>query len=153
MADDLQLNQGSGGSVCAADDVSSVFYQRVKIVPGGDGAVANSGTTNYRYRAAASANQDSQAVKASAGVLYGVTIFNTASAVRYVRLYNLTGSATSGSTPWRSYAIPANGGLRENFSYGVGFTTGLCHRFTTGETDADASAVTAGDVHFNCEYV
>lgn len=38
MADNITLNAGSGGSVVAADDVSSVFYQRVKLDLGGDGA-------------------------------------------------------------------------------------------------------------------
>lgn len=153
MADNLTLNQGSGGETCATDDVSGVHYQRVKVTAGGADA-AQYGATNYRYRGAQSANQDSQPIKASAGVLYGVTITNTSSAVVYVRLYNLTGSATSASTVWRSYAVPANGGIVEPFPYGLVFTTGLCHRFTTGEPDANADAITAaGDVHFMCQYV
>lgn len=153
MADNLVLNQGSGGETCATDDVSGVgHFQRVKITPGAADAQAYY-ATNYWYRGAASANQDSQAVKGSPGVLYGVTITNSASATRYVRLYNLTASATSASTPWRVYVVPAAGGIREQFPYGIGFTTGLCHRFTTGEANDNADAVTAGDIHFNCEYV
>lgn len=38
MADNVTLDAGSGGAVVAADDVSSVFYQRVKLDGGGDGA-------------------------------------------------------------------------------------------------------------------
>ena len=37
MADNVTLNAGSGGAVVAADDVSSVYYQRVKLDAGGDG--------------------------------------------------------------------------------------------------------------------
>lgn len=37
MADNVQLNTGSGGAVAAADDISSVWYQRVKLTLGSDG--------------------------------------------------------------------------------------------------------------------
>lgn len=40
MADNVTLSAMAGGSVIAADDVSSVFYQRVKLDGGGDGAAA-----------------------------------------------------------------------------------------------------------------
>jgi hypothetical protein len=37
MADNTQLNTGSGGDVVASDDISSVKYQRIKLVHGVDG--------------------------------------------------------------------------------------------------------------------
>ena len=37
MADNITLNAGSGGSSVAADDISSVWYQRIKLVHGVDG--------------------------------------------------------------------------------------------------------------------
>jgi hypothetical protein len=37
LADNIQLNTGSGGDVFAADDISSVKYQRSKITLGADG--------------------------------------------------------------------------------------------------------------------
>lgn len=37
MADNTTLNTGTGGDVIATDDISSVKYQRVKIVEGADG--------------------------------------------------------------------------------------------------------------------
>jgi len=37
MADNVVLNAGSGGSTLAADDITSVLYQRVKLVEGADG--------------------------------------------------------------------------------------------------------------------
>lgn len=40
MVDNVTLNSGSGGAVCAADDLSGVLYQRVKVTWGVDG-VAN----------------------------------------------------------------------------------------------------------------
>lgn len=40
MADNVAITAGSGTSI-AADDISSVFYQRVKIAAGADGAAAD----------------------------------------------------------------------------------------------------------------
>ncbi len=37
MADNTTLNAGSGGDVIGADDISSVKYQRVKLIHGADG--------------------------------------------------------------------------------------------------------------------
>ena len=41
MADNVTLNAMSGGVVVAADDVSSVFFQKIKIALGGDGVEGN----------------------------------------------------------------------------------------------------------------
>ena len=153
MADNIQLNSGSGGSIAAADDVSSVYYQRVKIVPGGDGVVANSGCTNYSYLAAASTNQDSQVPKASAGVLYGLTVTNSNTSARYLKVYNKASSPTSGDTPYRRYLIPAGGGVREQFPFGLNFDTGIAFRLVTGAADNDATAVAAAEILLNLEYV
>lgn len=46
MADNVTLNAGSGGAVLAADDISSVFYQRVKITFGADGAATDASSAN-----------------------------------------------------------------------------------------------------------
>lgn len=40
MADNTQLNSGSGGDVIAADDISGVKFQRIKLVHGADGVNA-----------------------------------------------------------------------------------------------------------------
>lgn len=37
MADNTTLNTGSGGDVIATDDISSVKYQRIKLISGADG--------------------------------------------------------------------------------------------------------------------
>lgn len=41
MADNVTLNSGSGGAVAAADDIGSVFYQRVKLSVGADGTAVD----------------------------------------------------------------------------------------------------------------
>lgn len=153
MADNIVLNTGSGGDTVGADDVGSVKYQRVKLVPGGDGAVNLSGCTNFSYLSAASANQDSQVVKASAGTLYGMSVTNSNTSARYIKVYNVASSPTSGSTVYRRYMIPAGGGIREEFPYGIVFATGISLRLTTGAADSNAAAVAADEIMVNMEYV
>ena len=46
MADNFVANAGSGGSTFAADDISSVFYPRVKISHGADGSATDSSTAS-----------------------------------------------------------------------------------------------------------
>lgn len=45
MADNVAITAGSGTSI-AADDISSVFYQRVKISVGADGSATDLSSTN-----------------------------------------------------------------------------------------------------------
>lgn len=152
MADNIVLNSGSGGDTCAADDVSTVKYQRIKLAPGGDG-VAQYACTNFSFTSAAGANQDQQHPKASAGVLYGVTVTNSNTAARYMNMYNLASGATSASTPYRRLMIPAGGGIREQFPFGLLFDTGIGFRLVTGATDSSAAAVAADEIKVNLEYV
>lgn len=46
MADNIELDAGTGGATIAADDVGGVHYQVVKIDVGGDGAAAPLSTSN-----------------------------------------------------------------------------------------------------------
>ena len=41
MADNVTINAGAGGPAIAADDISSVFYQRVKLSVGADGSATD----------------------------------------------------------------------------------------------------------------
>lgn len=46
MADNVTLNAGSGGATIAADDISSVWYQRVKVCWGLDGTATDTSASN-----------------------------------------------------------------------------------------------------------
>lgn len=46
MADNVNLNAMSGGSVVGADDISSVYYQRIKLIHGTDGSNAGDVSTS-----------------------------------------------------------------------------------------------------------
>jgi hypothetical protein len=46
VADDLTLNAGSGGATLAADDIGGIYYQRVKVAWGVDGASVDASATD-----------------------------------------------------------------------------------------------------------
>lgn len=113
-------------------------------------------STPYSYLAAASANQDSQVVKASAATLNFVQLGNTTASVRYVKVYDKATSPTSADTPVQRWVVPgstAGGGNNPNSFVGMKFTAGLAFRITTGVADSDATAATANDVVVNFGYV
>ena len=147
MADNLQLNPGSGGSVAAADDVGSVFYSRVKISQGSDG-VAQDNWTPFRLISAGSTNATS--VKAGAGALGFIWAVNLNAAVRYLKFYNKASAPTVGTdTPIATLPIPAGAtgaGFMIPIPGGVAFTTGIAYALTTGPTDADTGAVAANEI-------
>ena len=110
------------------------------------------GATAFSYLAAASANQDSTVIKASAGQVYGWQLFNTSAASRYVKVYDKVTAPTSADTPIKRYFLPAGGGVVIPAPSGVVFTNGLAFRITAGVADTDATAVTANDVIVNCNF-
>lgn len=106
------------------------------------------GTSIHRTISAGSTNATN--VKATAGQLYGLLISNTNAAVRYLKLYNLSGAPTVGtSTPVITIALPGNAsgatGMIE-FTNGIAFSTGIAFALTTGVADADTGAVAANEI-------
>lgn len=154
MADNFVTNAGSGGSTFAADDISSIFYPRVKRSFGRDGVVADAGTLS-RLISAASTNATS--VKASAGTVYAIHAVNLNAAVRYLKLYNKASSPTVGTdTPVATFPIPASAtgaGFVINLDPGADFATGIALALTTGSADADTGAVAASEIFVHLVYV
>lgn len=154
MADNFVANSGSGGSTFAADDISSVFYPRVKVSLGRDAIAADVGT-GFRLISAASTNATS--LKASAGTLYSITAVNLNAAVRYVKFYNKASSPTVGSdTPVITLPIPASttgAGVTIDLYPGFDFATGIAYATTTGYLDSDTAAVAAGEIFLVGVYV
>jgi len=70
MADNIQLNSGSGGDVIGSDDIGGVKFQRIKLIHGADGVnegdvspseplpvqIINTGRTERRFYAVAAAS-------------------------------------------------------------------------------------------------
>jgi len=118
-------------------------------------AATTGGATPYSYVAAASANQDSQSVKGSAGTVYSVAVFNVNAAVRYLKVYDKATAPTSADTPIQRYTIPGNAtgaGLTLPLPVGMLFANGIGFRITTGAADGDTGAASANDVVVNLTY-
>ena len=99
----------------------------------------------YHKISAASTNADT--VKASAGLVTGYFLVNTAAAFSYVKLYDKASNPTVGSdTPLCVFGIPAASSANVNLSLPLAFATGIAIAIVTGIADSDSTAVAANDV-------
>ena len=151
MTDNVAVTAGAGTTI-ATDDISGVHYQRVKVTYGADGTatdpsssapfpqasypVTSGGATVHRKTSAASTNATN--VKGSAGQVYGLTVTNSNTSARYLKLYNKATAPTVGTdTPHFDVMIPGSGGVALSFAVGIVFGTGIAYALTTGAADAD----------------
>ena len=150
MSDHVTLNPGSGGDTIWADDLGSQKVQGVKVLAGGD-AVAQMGATVKRYVSDGTA-ADLEAIKASAGVVYGVIAVNTAATDAFLHLYNVaSGSVTVGTTtPHITVPLLADGGASFPVPIGAIFDTAISSAITT--TVGGSTAVGAGEVVYTVLY-
>lgn len=117
---------------------------------------AGGATTHHLGTSAASTNATS--VKASAGTLYSLEAFNTATTDRWLKIYDKASAPTVGTdTPIKTLLIPASvsslaGGIVRQFNVGVALANGLAYALTTGKADSDTGAVASGDVTLNIDY-
>jgi len=92
-------------------------------------------------------------IKASAGQVYGWYLYNNATTVRFVKLYNTASAPTAGSgTPTHTIPIPPGAAANVSFPQGIAFGTGIGIIATTGVADADTGAPSANDVIVNIFY-
>lgn len=112
------------------------------------------GATPYKLISAASTNATS--VKASAGQIYGIQVFNTNASARYLKLYDKASSPTVGTdTPVKVITIPGattGAGAVLNFPVGIAFTSGIALATTTGAADSDSTGVAASEIVINLDY-
>lgn len=95
----------------------------------------------------AAATTNATSVKAAAGTVYSIDAYNTAAAVRCLKLYNKASAPTVGTdVPFRTIAMKPTDRLQISFPGGLSMSTGIAYALTTLCTDADATALTAGDV-------
>lgn len=95
----------------------------------------------------AAGTTNATSAKASAGRIHNITGYNAAAAVRYLKIYNKASSPTVGSdTPVLTFALPPGAGFAFDFPKPYYFGTGIAYAMTTGNSDADTGALTAGDV-------
>lgn len=143
------LPVSDGGSTLSVDDGGSSLTVdgtvSANITP-----AASGGLSIYR---ALDSDETGITVKASAGQLYGYYVYNGASSVRYMKIYNKASSVpTSSDTPVITIPIPATAAANVEFSNGIAFDTGIGIRTTTGLADNDTGAPAANDVQVNLFY-
>jgi hypothetical protein len=119
-------------------------------------ASANGGLTIFR---SIDLDETEEEVKASAGVVHGMWVTNTATSTRFVKFYNATAAnVTVGSTtPVITIGIPGNtsddvSGVFNAGPAGIGFGTAITVAATTGVADADTGAPGANEVIVNIFY-
>jgi hypothetical protein len=107
-------------------------------------SVSNSLTAS-RVVAAASTNATN--LKASAGNIAALDVFNVATYPVFLKLYNKASAPTVGTdTPTWTIPVPAGGGFSRDFLYGEYFSTGISYAITKLQADSDTTAVAANDV-------
>lgn len=106
--------------------------------------VTSGGVTPFHLVAAASTNATS--LKASAGQLYGASIYNNAGYPVYWKFYNKASSPTVGTdTVVFEVAVQAGTEREIHTDEGLAFATGIAYSLTKGITDTDATAVLLSD--------
>lgn len=150
MADNTQLNTGSGGDIIATDDLGGgIKVQEIKRVYGLAGTLTK-GTSLYHVVAAASTNAAS--IKGSPGQLASVHVFNNAAYPVYVKFYNKASSPTVG-TDTVKLTVGVQAGLRADVTFKpTDFSTGIAIAMTKGITDADTTALLLSDCVVDVEY-
>ena len=92
-------------------------------------------------------------IKSSAGQIYGWFLFNHASSIRYVKLYNKASSPWVGhDRPFMTIPLPCGGGANVNFTSGITFSHGIGIGATTGVADTNSGAPADNDVIVNIIY-
>lgn len=116
------------------------------------GTVTTTGTatttpvTGSPYALTTAANTNPVSIKAGAGQVFEVSVFNSTASTIYVRLYNKVSAPTVG-TDIPIVVIPVTTGALANIAFGqLGkrFSTGIALAVTGASGNTDATAVSAG---------
>jgi len=113
---------------------------------------SSNGSTASRVNAAASTNATS--LKASAGQLYTIDVFNVAAYNVFLKLYNKASAPTVGTdTPIMTIPVQAGGGYSKTWPMGLTFGTGIAYAITKLQADSDTTVVAAGDLTGNTTWI
>lgn len=91
-------------------------------------------------------------IKASAGQMYTMTVYNANAAVRYLHLYNKASAPTlSTDTPVMTFPI-LGASIRDiaiTDTLGAAFSVGIAWAYTTDDIAIPTAPATAGELHFS----
>ncbi len=118
---------------------------KVHIIPGTTG-----GNSNYHVVAAATDNAAN--IKASAGQVFGISVFNNATYPIYVKLHNTAGTPTAGTGVVHTFGVQAGVRGEHHVAQGIAFATGIGITIVKGITDASSVAVALSDCVVDIQY-
>lgn len=133
-----------------AQNITTLIAATLKVTLGVTATA--SGATASRVNAAASTNATS--LKASAGQLYTIDVFNAAAYNVFLKLYNKASAPTVGTdTPVMTIPVQAGGGYSKTWPMGLPFATGIAYAITKLQADSDTTVVVAGDLTGNTTWI
>jgi len=148
------IDQINGVAPSMGNGASGTGVQRVTIANDSTGQIipvtgTTGGTTIFNLLSANSNNKT--AVKASAGTIYSINVFNISANPVYLKLFDVAnGSVTAGTTaatyqvPCPSNATAANGaGTNIEYPLGMAFSTAITIMLVTGISLTDNTSVAA----------
>jgi hypothetical protein len=93
-------------------------------------------------------DESEEAVKASAGQVYGWFLYNLATSTRYIKFYDATVATVvvGTTTPVLTIPLDADQGANVSFAHGIAFSTAITVAATTGVLDSDTGAPGANEV-------
>ena len=132
-------------------DASAATGGTVQPVPG-----AANGTSTYFVQPGASDNH--AVIKAGAGTVYGIAVFNNSATINYLRLYDATtgfngcNAATNLVTQIQIPASTSVAGAVIPFPLGVAFSTGISICVSSCYATTDTTAATASAMSVTVSY-
>lgn len=144
----LNFNYGFNGT--SWDRLRVDGGKNLKVAPSVS-ASAN-GLTSSRVKAAASTNATN--LKASAGSIASIDVFNVAAYSVFLQLYNKASAPTVGTdVPVWTIPIAAGTGFSRSFPTGKSFATGISYAITKLQADTDTTVVVANDLTGSIDWI
>ena len=101
------------------------------------------------FRKVSTADSSACVAKASAGQLYGYASCTSATAGRYLQIYDKATNPTIGAdTIKMTIPMPAGGGANASFPQGISFLNGIAGALTSDAAGTSAAGITAGGCVF-----
>ena len=109
------------------------------------------------YQAVSAASNNADTVKASAGQVYSVQVFNNSGNIGYLKFYNKASApAPATDTPIKTILIPANtlgsGAVFDFGNLGLQFATGIAIAIVAGIATNNNTSVAANAMVANIDY-